>query len=150
MLGAQRLDAQAHAVDGARHLDPRIDQRLAAFARRLDGQRLGAPGHDLLRLVEYLDAPVGRQPALPIEGQPGCRRQCRLDDRGVGRRHGGDGGAVIGRVDLDDARPPPWRPAPSTDTAVSLDASPGFSVRTPRYMGIETLPRRSVSFMFSP
>ena len=35
---AQQLGAMQHAIDGARHLDPGIDQRLAALVRRLARQ----------------------------------------------------------------------------------------------------------------
>ena len=62
-LRAQQLGAMQHAIDGARHLDPGIDQRLAALVRRLARQLLRLLLHQPGRLAQDLD------PARPAASQ---------------------------------------------------------------------------------
>ena len=67
----RRSSAQLqHAVDGARHLDPGIDQRLAAFARRLDAPD-PRPARSISRAVSRrISIRRGRrQPAVAVPEQ---------------------------------------------------------------------------------
>ena len=98
---AQQLGAVQHAIDGARHLDPGIDQRLAALVRRLTRQVLRLLLHQPGRLAQNLDPRGRRQPGITVPEQPVGRGERRLDLLRTAGRNGADQLPVIGRPHLD-------------------------------------------------
>ena len=103
-LGAEAFDAQPHAVDRPIHLDQRIDQRLTAFAGRLDGQLLAPPLHNRGRGLQDLDPPGRAQPAVTIAKQAIGGLKCLLDAGLPGAGHRGDQRAIKGGEDLGMGR----------------------------------------------
>jgi hypothetical protein len=101
LLRAQLLHRDAHRVDGARHLHPGVEQRLAAFARRFQRQGFGAGAHQAGGSLEDFDASGQRQPGVAVAVQLVRDGQRMPDGGGVGRRHGGDGLAVERREHRD-------------------------------------------------
>ena len=65
----QELAAVAHPVDSARHLDTRVDERLAPFPGGEDRQTLSLPFHAAGHPAQDLDPAQRRQPspAIPEE-----------------------------------------------------------------------------------
>ena len=100
-LGSQPLDAQAHAVDGPAHLDPRVEERLAAFARGLDRQLLGARLHELDGLFEDSEALDRLEPRIAVLIEAVSDSQRRLDGGRVGGVDHSDRGTIIGRAHLE-------------------------------------------------
>ena len=68
-FATQELAAVAHPVDGARHLDTRVDERLSPFPGGEDRQTLGLPFHAAGHPAQDLDPAQRRQPspAIPEE-----------------------------------------------------------------------------------
>ena len=75
-LRAQKLGTVQHPVDSARHLDPRVDQRLASLLRRPDRQLLGLFGHAPGGLLQNPHPRGWRKPgtAIPKEAVGGLDR----------------------------------------------------------------------------
>jgi hypothetical protein len=84
------VDAQLHPVDRAVHLDPRIDQRLAAFIGDLEGEMIAPLAHDFHRPVEDGRALMRLLPLGAIAREGMGPRQRPIDRVPIMRRNASD------------------------------------------------------------
>ncbi len=100
---AQELRTVAYPVDGPRDLHARVRQRLAALARGLQGQALGALAHQIGSALQDDDTFMGRQPGVAIPKQRVRDGQGAIDPGPIHDIHGGDWPQVEGIHDLQTA-----------------------------------------------
>jgi hypothetical protein len=90
-----------NAINRARHLDPRVGQRLAALVRRLTRQILGLLLHEPGGLAQNVDPRGRRQPGITVAEEPGGGGERRLDRLRPTGLDGTDQLPIVGRLHLD-------------------------------------------------